>query len=634
MRCLSRPPNHLGAELQRLIIAAGAAALVIPTQTHAQQALSSDNVTVLRPLVVSTPLRRATALVRSTSSVTVIDEEELRKSAAPDLPSLLKRYTGVSIIGYGGQGAASNVYLRGMSAGQTLVLVNGIRTASATSGTSSIFNIPLASIERIEIAKGPHSAQYGADAIGGVVNIITKQGGQCADGRSTCASITTGVTHPWGGYVSGDVRGRSEGGVDYSIGGSILGTRGYDFTTPLAWGHEPDDDGFLQGSLNFSLAKEYGWGRLYADGLFARGRSQYDDTFPFSNEVDTDTFAGKAGARMKHSDSWSSTVELSSSLDRSTNFRDGVSGESQFDTKRYGIFASTEKTFETGDARHVVTGGAEAYREQVDSTVDFDVTSRDLAAVFGQYSVEYGVLTIDSGLRYDHNQQFGGATTYNIGASFEIVPDLVARASYGTGFRAPTFNDLYYPNYSNPNLKPEKSRSYELGVNWRPTERTTLDVAFYQTWLSDAIASNPPAYIPFNVARAKVTGIEASLSHQFSDRWSAKASIDYRSPKNEDNGRYIPYRDRFKATAGLGFAATDSLDLTARLLYGAARYADAANTVKLPDYVTVDFAANYTFDAQSSLKFSVENLFDEQYSTVTNYRAPGRTFNLSFTRVF
>lgn len=620
--------------MQKLTLAAGAIVLAIPTSSHAQQVPASGNVTVLPRLIVTTPLRRETALVRSTSSVTVIDEQELAKSLAPDLPSLLKRYTGVSIIGYGGQGSASNVYLRGMSAGQTLVLVNGIRTASATSGTSSIFNIPLSSIERIEIAKGPHSAQYGADAIGGVINIITKQGGQCADGRDACGSVTTGVTHPWGGYVSGDLRGRTADGIDYSVGGSILGTRGYDFTTPLAWGYEPDDDGFLQGSLNFAAAKEYGWGKLYADGLFARGRSQYDASAPSANEVDTDTFAGKIGARLKHSDSWSSTVELSSSLDYSTNFRDGVAGNSEFDSKRYGIFASTEKSFDTGEARHVLTGGAEAYREEVDSTVDFGVNSRDLAAVFGQYSLEYGALTIDSGLRYDHNEQFGGATTYNIGASHEIVPDLVARASYGTGFRAPTFNDLYYPNYSNPNLKPEKSRSYEVGINWRPSDGTALDVAFYQTWLTDAIASNPPTYLPFNVARAKVTGVEASLSHEFNDRWSGKVSIDYRSPKNEDNGRYIPYRDRFKAAAEVSFAATDSLDLTTKLLCGAARYANAANTVKLPEYLTVDFAANYTFDERSSLKFSVENLFDEQYSTVANYRAQGRTFNLSFTRVF
>lgn len=614
-------------------IVAGAVALALTNSAEAQQT-PNDKPTLLERLVVSTPLRRETPLVRSTSSVTVIDGDAIEKSAAPDLPSLLKSYTGVSIASYGGQGATANVYLRGMSATQTLVLINGVRAGTATSGTTSLFNIPLGSIERIEIAKGAHSAQYGADAMGGVINIITRQGGACADGRNACASLTTGVAHPWGGYVAGDVQGQTEGGVNYALGGRIIGTRGYDFTTPLAWGHEPDDDGFLQGSANFALSKDFDWGRLYADGLFARGRGQYDGAFPDANEVDTDTLAGKAGARVDHSDSWASTVELMTALDHSTNFRNGVPGGDQFDTRRNGIFVSTEKTFETDKATHVLTGGGEAYRENVDSNVDFDVTSRDLAAVFGQYSLEYDALIIDSGIRFDHNEQFGGATTYNVGASYEVLPDLVVRASYATGFRAPTFNELYYPLYSNPDLKPEKSRSYEIGFNWQPNTDTSLNVAAYQTLLSDAIASNPPTYLPFNVARARISGVEAILAHRFDERWAGKAAIDVLSAKDEDNGRYIPYRDRFKATAEVSYAATDKLDLTTRLLYGAARYANAANTIKLPDYVTIDFSAIYTLDDQSTLKLSVENLFDAQYSTLADYRAPGRTINVSFARVF
>lgn len=619
--------------MQKWTICAGALALAFSNNAGAQE-LDDRNADVIRldPVVVTTPLRRETTLARSTLSVTVIDRKEIDQSAAPDLPSLLKSYTGVSIISYGGQGASTNVYLRGMSATQTLVLINGVRASSATTGTTSIFNIPLASIERIEIAKGAHSAQYGADAMGGVVNIITKRGGACADGRNACATLTTGVTHPWGGYVSGTVQGRSESGFNYALGGSLLGTRGYDFTTPLAWGHEPDDDGFLQGSANLALSKDFDWGRLYADGLFARGRSQYDDTFPFANEVDTTTFAGKLGAHVLHSDSWSSTLELSSGLDYSTNFRDDVSGD-EFDTQRYGIFASTEKRFDTGNASHILTGGVEAYSEHVDSTVDFAVDSRDLAAVFSQYSLEYEAMRLDTGIRYDHNSQFGGATTYNVGASYEVLSGLVLRSSYATGFRAPTFNDLYYPLYSNPDLKPEKSRSYEVGLNWQATADTNLDLAFYQTWLRYAIA-NSSAFIPFNVARARITGFEATLAHRFSDEWSGKATIDIREPLNQDNGKYIPNRDRFKATAELSYSPTEQLDLTAKVLYGAARYSNAANTEKLPDYVTVDFTALYALDTQSQFKLSVENLFDEEYATVTNYRAPGRTFNLSFTRTF
>lgn len=618
--------------MKTTLILAGAVALV--STNHARAQAPAGNATMLERIVITTPLRRETTLERSTSSVTVIDRQSIERSAAPDLPSLLKSYTGVSIVSYGGQGASTNLYLRGMSASQTLVLVNGVRASSVTTGTASLGNIPLDSIERIEIAKGTHSAQYGSDAMGGVVNIITKQGGPCADGRNSCGSVTAGVSHPWGGTLSGNVRGRSASGVDYSFGGSLIGTRGYDFTLPTAFGHEPDDDGFLLGSMNASLSKQFDWGRIYGDALVARSRGQYDASFPLANEVDTTSFAGKLGTEIRHSENWSSTVELSSSVDRSRNFRDGVAGNDRFNSSRYGLFASTQKSFDTGAVSHVLTGGAEVYREQVDSTVDFDVTARTLAAVFSQYSLSYEALTVDSGIRYDHNGQFGGATTYNVGASYEILPDLTLRSSYATGFRAPSFNELYYPNYSNPNLKPEKSRSYEIGLSWQAGADTNLDVAFYQTWLTDAIASNPPTYLPFNVAKARITGFEAVLAHRFSTEWSGKVSVDIREPLNQDNGKYIPYRDRLKAMAEVTYSPTEQLDLTTRVLYGAARYANATNTVKLPDYVTVDFTALYALDTASQVKFAVENLFDADHSTVTDYRAPGRTFNLSFTRTF
>ncbi len=619
--------------MRKTILTGTAILLALPAGASAQDTNKGEKTTRLDTIVV-TPLRRESSLAASTSTVTVINRKEIEKSAAPDLPSLLKSYPGVSIIGYGGQGASSNVYLRGMGATQTLVLINGIRAGSATTGTTSIFNIPLNSIERIEVAKGGHSSQYGADAIGGVINIITRDGSGCPEGKDHCSSVTAGVTYPYGAYTHLNTRGQTESGLNYSVGGQLLGTRGYNFTRPDNYSYEADDDGFLQGAFDFNLSQSFDWGKIYANGLYSHGRSQYDNPAPSNNKVDTDTFAGKIGARLNHTESWFSTVELTSGLDFTSNFRDGYPGSADFDTRRYGVLATTEKTIDLADYSHVLSGGVEAYREDISSTTAFAVTKRDLAAVFGQYGLEYDRLNVNAGIRYDHNEQFGSATTWNAGASYAVIDDLTVRASYTTGFRAPTFSDLYYPGYSNPNLKPEHSRSYEIGALWQATPDTSLDVAFYQIRLKDAIASNPPTYIPFNVARAKVTGLEAVLAHRFNESWSAKATVDVRSPKNEDNGKYIPYRDRFKATAELGYTATDRLDLTAKLLYGAKRYTNAANTVELPNYVTVDFSAIYSLDSRSQLKFSVENLFDKDYENVAGYNAPGRTLNLSFTRSF
>jgi len=508
-----------------------------------------------------------------------------------------------------------------------------VRTASATTGATALSNIPLSSIDRIEIAKGAHSSQYGADAMGGVINIITKQGGACGE-RSFCGSVTTGVTHPWGGYASGSLQGRSKDGIDYAFGAAVTGTQGYNFTTPEAFGYEPDRDGFLQGAFNFALSKDFDWGKIYTDGLLSRGRNQYDAKAPSANEAYTTAFSGKLGARVDHTSDWSSTVEFSSGLDHSRNFRKGVDGSDRFETKRYGVFVSTEKQFDTGNVSHVVTGGVEAYREEVDATTAYAETSRNLVAVFGQYSLEYDALRFEGGLRYDYNEQFGDVVTYNLGASYEILPDLVLRSSFGTGFRAPTFNELYYPGYANADLQPEKSRSYEIGFNWQASANTSLDMAFYQTWLRDAIMSTAPSYLPYNIARAQVTGFEATLAHRFNDSWGVKGSIDLKRPIDEDTDNDLAYRERVKATAEVNFKPVEKLDLTARMRYGGSRYTSAANTTKLDPYVTADFIALYDIDKQSQLKLSVENIFDKDYQTASGYNAPGRSFNIGLTRNF
>ncbi|GAA0609350.1 TonB-dependent receptor plug domain-containing protein [Paenochrobactrum glaciei] len=615
---------------------------VFSVSAQAQGTLNENGEIVLKTITVTTPLRRASALERSTSSVTVIGEKDIEQSAAPDLQSLLKTYTGVTMTANGGQGATSGVSLRGFSSSQTLVLVNGVRMSSATSGTPNLSSIPLASIERIEIAKGGHSAQYGADAMGGIINIITKQGGACENGKSYCGSWTTGVTHPWGGFASGNISGKAENGIEYGLGASILGTQGYDFTTAPT---ENDRDGFLQGSVNLSLAKDVEWGRVYLDGLYTRGRNHYDGyntTAPDS--ADTHNFSGRFGTRIDHSDDWFSTIELTSSLDKAKQFRASVDGDT-FKTQRYGIFASTQKAFNTDKTQQIIVAGGEFYREKINgSSVSgdaYDEAHRNLSALFAQYSIDYAGLLIDAGLRYDHNQQFGDKVTYNIGASYEVVQDLILRSSYATGFRAPTFNDLYYPYSGNPDLKAEKSGSFEIGLNWQASQQTSFDLALYQNDVKDQIAWAPDpvtnVWHPFNIQKARIRGVEATVAHQFNDEWAVKASIDLRDPINRSDanyGNYLPNRDRFKATGEISYRPDEKLDLTARVLYGSSRYSDEANKNKLDSYITADFVALYAFDQQSQIKFSVENIFDKQYETAKGYRMPGRTMSLGFTRSF
>src|SRR5690606_24350347 len=163
---------------------------------------------------------------------------------------------------------------------------------------------------------------------------------------------------------------------------------------------------------------------------------------------------------------------------------------------------------------------------------------------------------------------------YTLGASYEVLPDLVLRTSFGTGFRAPTFNELYYPGYANPYLSPERSSSYALGVNWQLSGGTVLDIAIYKNWLRGAIINEigeDGLSRPSNIARAEVTGLEASLSHQFNNRWGVKGMIDLKRPLDKDTDTDLPYRERFKASAEVNLKPMEQLDLTARVNYGGSR---------------------------------------------------------------
>ncbi|MBB4123099.1 TonB-dependent receptor domain-containing protein [Martelella radicis] len=644
--------------MKNAMLAASAAFLIL---TPAQGVLAQDagfiedGAIELQPVYVTTPLRRPSTILQSTSTVTVIDKEDIERSAAPDLPSLLRKYPGVNITANGGQGAQATITLRGASASQTLVLVDGMRVASATGGSAYLANIPLSAIERVEIAEGAHSAEWGADAIGGVVNIITRDGSTCANGQAICTTVETGVTWPWGGFGTIATRGITGNGVDFNFGLSLLGTEGYDFTTPQNSVHEAGRDGFLQGAFNYSIGKDFTWGRLYSEGFYARSNPHFDAA-PYAdwmtgamvygaNQAIQTNAAFKLGAELDHSDDWSSVFEIYSAFDYQKNFRDDhPEAETHYDTNRFGFSASTTKEVIAGDALNSFTLGGEAYRETVNSSVDYTETGRNVGAVYGQYGLEYEALTANAGLRYDADEQFGGALTYNLGLGYELLPGLTARASYSTGFNAPTFNDLYWAydgSYvGNPDLDAETSKNWEAGINWDSGTGTVIDLVYYENHIDDMIAyvSAPPSYIGTmeNIDRAKISGVRAVWSEALmDDRLGLDFGFEYRLPKNETDDVYIANQNRLKLTAAASFQATEALNLNADIEYVGSRWTNTASyNPQLGDYTVVNVSALYDIDPAARVKFAVENLFDEDYETTYGYKAPGTTVTLSYQRTF
>ena len=371
--------------------------------------------------------------------------------------------------------------------------------------------------------------------------------------------------------------------------------------------------------------------------MYARSNPQYDgnsETYGASaNDSIQTNGALKVGAAIDHTEDWSSTFEVYSALDYARNFLKGSSiYTSQFNTVRYGLNASTQKTIWVGEAKNVLSLGGEIYREEVDATQRFDQSARNVGAIYGQYGLEWSAFDLNAGIRHDSDEQFGGATTYNIGLGYELIEGLKARASFGTGFRAPTFNELYYPGYANPDLEPERSRSWEAGLNWQPDAGTEIDMAVYQTFLRDMITSNASTgYRPFNVDKAKVSGIRATASQALlEDRLDLDFGFEYRLPENETTDEYLVGQNRLKFTVGASYAATEKLNLNGDIEYVADRW----KSPDLPEYTVVNVSALYQLDSAANVKFAVENLFNEDYETSLGYKEPGTTVTLGFSRTF
>nr|WP_272213280.1 TonB-dependent receptor [Marinicella sp. W31]MDC2879226.1 TonB-dependent receptor [Marinicella sp. W31] len=364
-----------------------------------------------------------------------------------------------------------------------------------------------------------------------------------------------------------------------------------------------------------------------------------------ANQATQTNAAFKLGAELDHSDDWSSVFEVYSAFDYQKNFRDGhPEADTHYDTNRYGLSGSTTREVLTGDALNTFTLGGEAYRETVDSSVDYTETSRNVGAVYGQYGLEYEALTLNAGLRYDADEQFGGALTYNAGLGYELVAGLTARASFSTGFNAPTFNDLYWAfdgSYvGNPNLDAETSKNWEAGLNWDSGYGTVIDVVYYENYIDDMIAyvSDPVTFIGTmeNIEKAKISGVRAVWSQSLvEDRFGLDFGFEYRLPKDETDDIYIANQNRLKLTAAASWQASEALNLNADIEYVGSRWTNSDSyNPQLSDYTLVNVSALYDVDPAARVKFAVDNLFDEEYESAYGYKEPGTTVSLSYQRTF
>lgn len=571
--------------------------------------------TVMQEPIVVTATRTARTADETLASVTVITREDIERTQAKSVSELLTSEPGLDATVNGGYGKTTSLYLRGTNSDHTLVLIDGVKINSATSGNASWQYLPVEQIERIEIVRGPRSSLYGADAIGGVVQIFT---------RTPTERFRAGVEAGYGTYgtsrVAADVAG-GNGATRFSITGSHFNTDGIDVKTASA-GNEGDRDGYRNESVSARLSHRLAGGaELEAHALRTQGFTEFDGT---PNQTAFNQDATGVRLRLSPSDNWQMKLDAGNSRDYADSFRNG-GFYSTFNTNRY--TAAWQNDVTVGKDQ-LLTLGLDYQDDRVGSTTIYSEKERANRGGFVQHQGRFSNHDLLVSWRQDDNEQFGTSDTGNLAWGYVLNPSLRARLSWGTAFKAPTFNQLYYPNYGTATLRPEESESYEAGLRGK-TAWGNWDVRAYQTNVDNLIATVlvGSSYVAQNVDKARIKGVEAEVGARLAG-WDTRAGMTLMDPR--DTGRDKILNRRAKRSLKLDAdRALGVWRVGATLLVQGHRYDDVNNTTRLGGYGLLNLRAQYALSKQWLLRANLDNVFDKAYQTVNTYNSPGRTVFVS-----
>ncbi|QOY95173.1 TonB-dependent receptor [Massilia sp. UMI-21] len=563
--------------------------------------------------------QRAAEVIADT---TVIHAAEIARLGAGSVADVLQRQRGIEIARNGSAGAATSVFLRGANSNQVVVLLDGVRIGSSSSGGAALNAVPLGAIERIEIVYGPLSTLYGADAIGGVIQIFTRKG----DGApvvSASAGAGSNATRQLDASVHG-----AANVFRYAFSAGHEESDGFSATRPGAFGFNPDDDGYRRRHANgqFSFSPIPGVD-LGAQFLHSELRAQYDNgstAYDAHNQQDLNTRALHATTRF--TPNWHSTLQYARSEDKLGSFTStAASGASQIDTRQ------DELTWQNGialgpDTLQVLVSRRE---EKVASSSTAALSrTRSTNAYAAAYAARRGAHLFDASARHDRSSSYGGKNTGAAGYGYDFGNGLRTTASIGSSFRAPTFNELYYPGYGLASNRPEKGRNVEAGLRY-DAGGMQLDATWFRNRLTDMIVSRTPCpgrtgSCAYNVNEAQLEGLTVAVQARVG-QIDLRGSLDWQDPTDETTGKQLARRATkhasFNADTGWGALAAG-----AELLLSGERFDDAANRNRLGGYGLLNLYTSWRMTRDLSLLVRLDNVTDKQYELARYYGTGGRSW--------
>lgn len=597
------------------------------------------------PDVVISANRQVQARNDSSAANTVFTRDDIDRLQPSSVTDLLSRVPGVQVARTGGRGSLPGIFIRGTKSAQSLVLVDGQRIANTTSGDSGLQYLNVDQIERVEVLRGSRSVIYGSDAIGGVIQIFTRR--NAGQGLQPRLKLGFGSNNTWErslGLSGGDERTR------FNLGASLDETAGIDWSH-ASFPSDRDHDAYRNKSLSLNLSHEFSDELEVGFNLLdSRGKSEYDNSFgrydfatgqSVGQKPYTDYTVSSASAYIdaQLNEAWQTRVELGHSENRDTK-RDKLSPDfSVFNTYRDSINWQNDFTL---DQQNSLILGGDWYEDRFHGSTTFSENSRWNRAAFIQHRFKGEWFSTELGLRHDDNQQFGAQNSWSGTLTLPVNSDNDVLLSYSEGFRAPTFNDLYYPGSSNPNLKPEHSKSYELQWRSQLTDTTRLETSLYRTDLKDAIiAQQQNNYIPYNVATARINGFEAALKQELFG-WQGNLGLSIIDPRDRTSGHTLARRARRTLNLDLD-RQFDQLSLGASWQAISSSYDAEDNKNRLAGYYLVGLRSGWALNREVALSLKVDNLLDRRYTRAwysyndpnfqnnQPYREEGRTWIVGVT---
>ncbi|MEM5329596.1 TonB-dependent receptor [Paraburkholderia sp. JHI2823] len=619
--------------------AAHAAGVASPTQVQ-QQEQPGDDATLPNILVVGDAQHLPQSFDQRYASTQVLTREDLDRLSPiePSITQALATLPNVTVSQSGGPGAYTGVSIRGSSASQVPVFIDGIRVGSPTTGIAEWADLPTASFDRVEVISGPAAASFGADAVGGVVQLFTRHASN--QPNQTTVSFGGGTNSTFdtqlrtSGTIPSTVPLSALSGLTYSLGLHDYNTAGIDATQPWAFGHEDGRNPYHAQNLDARLGYAHDNWSVSTFALYHRSDLSYDNLGGNNRQRDNQLTTGLAF----HLDI-TPTTQFDQSVGYATDRQFLYSNDPTIPTDEIDSTRFSTSTSVTHQERgHTLFGmplegetklAYDYTREMAFLPVDIPggLPARNDSAVSMHQSTTLGALTLFLAGRHEIVQG-QSVNTGNVALSWAITPVYTARVSYGNAFRLPTFNDLYYPTYSNPDLRPERSDSVEAALD-AVTSIGTFTAAVYDTRVHDLITYNSQTFLPVNVGRAHIQGIDFSYKGTLGQYTPVSLTVGILNPQDVTDQTWLNRRPRQTASLSVDHTWDEfhlhALSTGISLLYNGSTFDDQLNTIYLPSWMTVGLRASYKVNAHLALSATLANVFNRQYVTAYGYNSLGRT---------